>query len=262
MNRDSHRTLSLVALVAIALLATLAPDPAAAQVVYGPSVALGEGTARTYLVVGDDGAPLELGVEIDEAAMSTLPENADVPMEEAVVARDLALPEGTPAPYVFAGLDWNPKGHPPEGVYDRPHFDFHFFMIDEAERAAIDPSDPDWDAKATRPLPEEQTPPGYVLPPDTAVPQMGSHWVDPASPEFNGETFTRTVLYGSWDGRMIFVEPMITRAYLEAATDETHPIAVPASVAEPGWYPSAYRVTHDAEANAYRVSIVDFTEKG
>jgi hypothetical protein len=26
------------------------------------------------------------------------------------------------------GLNWNPHGHIPPGVYDLPHFDFHFYI--------------------------------------------------------------------------------------------------------------------------------------
>jgi hypothetical protein len=42
---------------------------------------------------------------------------------------------------------------------------------------------------------------------------MGVHWIDPASHEFHGHDFTATVLYGSYNGEMNFIEPMITRAY-------------------------------------------------
>lgn len=31
------------------------------------------------------------------------------------------------------GLNWEPSGHPTEGVYTIPHFDFHFYMISEEE---------------------------------------------------------------------------------------------------------------------------------
>jgi len=44
---------------------------------------------------------------------------------------------------------------------------------------------------------------------------MGLHWLDIASPELNGAEFRYTLFYGSWDGRIIFDEPMITKALLE-----------------------------------------------
>ena len=52
---------------------------------------------------------------------------------------------------------------------------------------------------------------GYVYAPGTEVPMMGGHWVDPKAPELNGQVFTKTFLYGSYNGKMIHFEPMITK---------------------------------------------------
>ncbi len=48
---------------------------------------------------------------------------------------------------------------------------------------------------------------------------MGAHWVDPTSPEFTGAGFSRTFLYGFWDGHMNFLEPMITKAFIESVKE-------------------------------------------
>jgi hypothetical protein len=45
-------------------------------------------------------------------------------------------------PSKFATLDWNPLGHEPEGIFDVPHFDFHFYMISNQERLSITPLAP------------------------------------------------------------------------------------------------------------------------
>ena len=54
---------------------------------------------------------------------------------------------------------------------------------------------------------------------------MGLHWLDIASPELNGAEFRYTLFYGSWDGRIIFDEPMITKALLESR--ETVDVTLP-----------------------------------
>jgi hypothetical protein len=59
---------------------------------YGRPVTLGNGMARTYLMVDR--------------------ENREVPLE---------LPEDNPTPYRFVELNWNPRGHEPAGIYDLPH---------------------------------------------------------------------------------------------------------------------------------------------
>jgi hypothetical protein len=36
-------------------------------------------------------------------------------------------------------LDWNPRGHIPDGVYTVPHFDVHFYLITREQREEIVP---------------------------------------------------------------------------------------------------------------------------
>ncbi len=258
----------VVAVVAAGALAacveSAAREPAVATT-YGAPVPVGNGTARVYLVM-DGGAPAEVGVALSEAALQGLPADhspGGTPMPDGHHTFDylLQMPAGNPTPYRFVGLDWNPAGHEPPGIYDQPHFDFHFYSVTEAERSAILPSDPEFAAKAARAPAPEFVPPGYVQVPG-AVPLMGAHWVDPTSPEHNGEIFARTFLYGSWDGELIFAEPMITRAFLETKPDFRAPIPTPARHRTPGYYPTAYRVYWNAEAGEYRVALAGLERRG
>jgi hypothetical protein len=90
---------------------------------------------------------------------------------------------------------------------------------------------------------------------------MGAHWVDPTSPELNGELFTRTFLYGSWDGEMIFAEPMVTKAFLETKPDFRAAIPTPARYAVAGHYPTEYRVYWNEETKEYRVALAGLVER-
>jgi hypothetical protein len=171
-------------------------------------------------------------------------------------------------------FDWNSHGHEPEGVYNLPHFDFHFYTTSEAEVDGIVPSDPDFAADADH-LPEgDFVPPFYSVlappgasPSAVAVPQMGVHWIDVRSPELQAafgnpdgfETFTKTFIYGSWDGRVTFLEPMITRAYLLTHPNEVVPIPQPARYPQAGWYPSSYRISYDEQAREYRIALTDLS---
>ena len=231
---------------------------------YGASVAVGNGSARAY-VVHVKGAPTEIGVALSEAAFSGLPADgaaggAQMPDGHHMYLYTLQLPERSSTPYRFVGLDWSPAGHMPPGIYDRPHFDFHFNAISEAERNRIAPSDPEFDAKAERRPAPELVPAGYQKLPG-GVPFMGAHWVDPTSPELNGEAFTRTFLYGSWDGEMIFAEPMVTKAFLESKPDFRAPIALPARYATAGRYPTEYRVYWNEGTKEYRVALSGLVER-
>jgi hypothetical protein len=233
---------------------------------YGPPVKVGAGMARTYVVLDAKGgqSPVELGIALDARALEALP---TAPGEYSF---DLRLPERSPAPYRFAELDWNPQGHPPAGVYTVPHFDFHFYTVSKADRDAIDPSDPLYAAKANDLPAGPYVPPGYVVPgvpAQQAVPHMGVHWFDVTAPELQNlfgnpggyQPFTKTFIYGSWDGQFIFVEPMVTRAYLLTRPNATTPISVPAAHAQPGWYPTAYRVSYDATSREFLVALTGLT---
>ncbi len=134
---------------------------------YSVPTTLGGGKVRTYVVLDakNGNAPLELGVAIDEKAMTSLP--TDMQMLH------LPLPAKAPAPYDFVMFDWNPNGHEPDGVYTLPHFDFHFYTVPEEQVMSIVPG-PTFAAQANA-LPTDRPmyygvggPPAVV-----AVPQMG-----------------------------------------------------------------------------------------
>lgn len=254
-----HRSLASLPLVAGLIFVA---GPAHGQEIrYGPAAELGAGTVRAYLVLDAEKRPVELGVAILESVFAELPDMADVPDEEAFIMLDLALPEGNPTPYRLASIDWNPRGHPP-AMYGLPHFDFHFYLVDAATRDAIGAPDPAaLEAVGSKPPEKGLLPAHYVYPGEATVPQMGAHWIDPASHEFHGETFDRTFIYGTWDGQVIFHEPMITRAFIESRPDATFEFAAPSRYATPGWYPSAYRLGFDPEAGEYRIALVEFAER-
>jgi hypothetical protein len=261
-----RRTWALLAGMAGALGACTATDAAenAVRTAYGEPVALGKGVARGYVTMVN-GAPSEVGFALSEGALQGLPDHhspGGIEMEPGhqMFETLLALPVEAPAPYEHLYLTWNPTGHEPPGLYDAPHFDFHFYWVPEAERLAIDPRDPDFEAKGARhPTPERQ-PAGYVAVP-VAVPFMGTHWIDPGSAEFSGEPFTRTFIYGSWNGRMIFAEPMVTRAFLESKPDFTAPVPAAARYDRPGYYPTSYSVRWDAGAKEYRVALTGLVRR-
>jgi hypothetical protein len=235
---------------------------------YGPAVEVGDGHARAYVVTDskDGQSPLELGIALDERALDGLSPD----MMQMFL---LPLPQLAPEPYQVVELDWNPTGHPPMGIYDVPHFDFHFYFISLAERNAIVPSDPDYRAKANNVPTGDYVPPFYIPltppgaePADLAVPQMGFHWSDVRSPELQGlfghpenaRPFTKTFIYGSWDGRFIFVEPMVARDYLLTHPDVDAEVPTPGLYPVSGYFPTSYRVTYDAQRKEYRVAITDF----
>lgn len=218
---------------------------------YGAPVVVGNGSARTYIVL-DNATPTELGIALSATSLDGLPAAPQMGGYEFL----LPLPADNPTQYQVVGLNWNPTGHPPPMVYTVPHFDFHFYMTALADRNAIDPSDAAFGAKAANLPAAGFRPPGYVAdPPANAIPHMGLHWTDSTAAEFHGQSFTRTFIAGSWNGQFTFLEPMVTRAYLLTNPDDMVPVRSASQHAVAGFYPTAYRVRWDATNSEWRVGL-------
>lgn len=245
---------------------------------YGRSVALGNGQARTYVVVdGMTGDPIEVGVALSEAAMEGLPTQSPhrgAGHHGAYSEYLLELPADNPTPYRFVEVDWNPDGH--GGPYVAPHFDFHFYRVPLATRNEIDLAAPDFAERASRlPAPEE-IPAGYAsthvllntTPAGMTVPRMGLHWVDTNSPELppRNQPFTTTFIVGSWNGQVIFDEPMVTRDFILAqrtgpATAAAMPVAPAKRYLPAGFYPATYGITWHEASREYRIALQGLTRK-
>ena len=198
--------------------------PGAAGRFTGPSQPFGSGTAQAFVTLDEQGDPTALGAILSEDVLLSLPTTDEdvllsLPTTDTEVI--LALPdEGTNTPFNFVRINFMPGGHPPPGIYDEPHFDFHFFLITEQELAAVGPSDPDFQEKGAQTPAPEFTPPDYE-PDPVSIPGHGNHWSDPTSPEFQGQPFTATLIYGFYEGRVIHLEPMVTSAFLLTQPDFT-----------------------------------------
>lgn len=222
----------------------------------GPAVSIGQGTARVVVTIDKAGRPSAVGVVLTAGVLEGLPAK---PGKDPELDHDyfLAFPAGAPATgYSHLMIDWHPMGHPPKGIYTVPHFDFHFYTIDRKSQMAIryaHPETPDMTGVA---MPKPAlVPAGYFIPPGTQVSEMGLHAVPKAAPEFHGKPFTNTFIYGYAGGRLAFVEPMITRAYLKGRPHYSAKLAVPREYSTPGYYPTRYTVAYDARAKVYRVML-------
>ena len=69
------------------------------------------------------------------------------------------------------------------------------------------------------------------------------------------------MVYGFYDGKMVFIEPMMTKAFLDSKPNETKALKVPAKYPTPGRYPTSYRVAYDATAKEYHVTLLSFQSR-
>jgi hypothetical protein len=238
---------ALAAVLAAALAASARQPPAPVEILYGDSVAIGDGVIRTWIERDEHGAPLALGV--------TLPELVFPALTDEGFMLSLDYPEMPGLPFRHVLFDWVPHGHPPAGLYAHAHWDAHFYTIPAHERRAIEggPTEARPDARF---MPEGYVPvPGLGL---FAFPEMGVHWMSEDAAELHGHTFGQTLIYGSTGEKTIFVEPMFTMAYLETKPDLTAPVPWPEAVQESGYYPTRYVIRHLPEDAAFRIALEGF----
>lgn len=244
MNVAKH--LALAATASLGLSSAVA----AGEIVRGAEVAFGTGTAHSWVRLDSQDQPQEIGVSMSADAVAALGED--------MIFATLPLPEAAlDAGYDHVSLDWMPHGHHPAGLFDMPHFDVHFYFTSEAERLAIDPKDPDYMTKAASYPDRMFMPADYAPPPQPdPVPAMGEHWLDMTHPIFSGTPFDHVFIYGSWDGAVTFLEPMVTLDVIASREPFTTEIKQPEAVAETGWYPTRYTISYNPETDTHDVVLV------
>lgn len=252
-HRFSNLLLSMMLLLLVAGCSAAQKSGHQAGTYQGPSIDIGGGSAHAFVALDATGKPTILGIKLSEQVLKDLP--AELPPGADRWEYKLALPaEATGAGYDHIVVDWNPKGHVPQGVYDIAHFDFHFYLINEAERNLITAVNEDLE-RANKPPEKTHMPEGYTLPPGTEIPRMGAHAIDPTSGEFNGKPFTATFIYGFYNGQMIFLEPMVSESYLKTRPHLTAPVPVPEKYALQAHYPTQYGIKYDKINEEYVVSL-------
>ena len=250
---------------------------AAPDTFYGDRSQLGDGYFRTYIQKTAEGAIDAIGVEFDESSLMFLPRDAtdgnncfDLDGDNFVNLHDecmgghqriLFLPmETEKTPFKWVLLNWNPHGHIPMGIYTVPHFDFHFYMQNYTDRNLIRPGrcsmlvDCNDYLKGKVPVPTKFMPPGYSDV-DAVEVRMGNHLIDLSSPEFQPQgEFSHTFIFGAYEGRITFWEPMITMDFFQKKTSSCTDISLPQAYDAAGYYPTKYCIRY-TDRNTYTVSL-------
>ncbi len=250
----------------------------------GDQVTLGNGEIQTFARILPNGKPKAIGVRFSEEMLDNLPTspsdmshcydtngNGTYEMDECFMSHEriLNLPPEIQAitPFKWVLINWNPFGHMPNGVYNVPHFDMHFYIqsLEERNNIGVGPCLNLMDCEdlqtALNPIPAQYISPDYFYPPDgsTVEPAMGGHLVDLLSPEICCMApFTKTFIFGAYDGKITFYEPMITKAYLEGKPKEKTAIRVPQAWEESGYYPTSYSIRYHNNDDTYTVTLEDF----
>jgi hypothetical protein len=250
----------------------------------GWRTALGNGAVESFADLPDTGAPRAIGITFSAGALTNLPSNpsdqhhcvdrdvdgvTDAASEcaqthEFVIPLPDAITRRSDIPFKWVLLNWNKRGHMPPGVYDLPHFDVHYYMEPVADVFAIrdgtcGPEFVNCDdyARAKKPVPAELMHPDFQDV-DAVAPAMGNHLIDVHGHEFHGQSFTRSWIYGIYDGRVTFWEQMLSLDHLLSRPNDCSPIKTPAAVATSGYYPTQECVRYDSGADTFSVTLEAF----
>jgi hypothetical protein len=252
--------------------------------IMGRSVELGNGTVSTYAEFDGSDVPTAIGVVYSAGALEGLPsEPSDqhhcfdrdgdgrvevdtecIPTHEFVIPLPDAVSKRSDVPFKWALLNWNPAGHIPPGIYDVAHFDVHFYMVPIADVFALEdgPCGLEYIRCDQHELAKKALPSNYMNPDfqdvDAVVPAMGNHLIDLTGPEFSGEEWKRSWIFGVYDGEVIFYEEMLTRAFMLSHPDSCYPIKSPPAVGRSGFYPTESCIRHAADTGEYTVSMEGF----
>lgn len=197
------------------------------------------------------GKVTEFSLNVPVAAMEKAPANIPVVWPPKV---DLIVPFAPVVErqtgFTFANIYWEVEGHPPD-VYMVPHFDFHFYFVPEHEVREIDCKD------TTKP----RTPPaGYTLPDvnvpgvgeliGLCVPAMGMHAVPDGDLSLK-TPWEASLLVGYYSGKPMFIEPMVTRAFLLREHSFSLPVPKIERTAHVR-YPRRFRAVYSPKSKAYQ----------
>jgi hypothetical protein len=240
---------------------------------------IGAGYFQTFIRVSKHGKPRAIGVKFPKTTLQNLPMH---PLNDGKTCYDLNGDDEIDlhdectgghsrtlyfnsdlTPFKNITVNWEPHGHVPAGIYDSPHFDFHFYLSSDIERKQITPGPCTGlmncvqEQIAIMPLPSQFIHSDFINT-ELAFAHMGNHYVDSTSPELNGGDFTHTFIQGSYDSQITFYEPMVSRDFLLEKPNFCTPIKTPMAFETAGYYPTKYCMRYKPANQMYRVSLEGF----
>jgi hypothetical protein len=217
---------------------------------YGDSKPFGGDSIRSWYKTDAAGNLASIGVSFKQSAFAILETQSDTMFT-------MILPHGINTSTAWGidhiEVDWSSNGDAAPSVFNIPHIDAHFFAVDTmTQNGVAGGADP-----LTINMGANYLPPDYVLQ-STSVPGMGVHAMDTTGKEFHGQPFDHSLIYGYYHADMYFIEPIISKAYLDVPTNFNGVIKQPSAFKFHGVYPTTYNIRYDGSAYEFQISIDNF----
>lgn len=225
--------------------------------VYGADSAFGKGAMRSYITYKGS-VPIEVGVEITEAALASPADLPKPPTGQAAVEVKMEQPvvEASLTPFLSTTMFYSP-GHPPESQ-EVPHLHPSWFIVNDNVRNQILPNNP---KSFTDPAAGE-LPAGWFTPPTVEaafIPTIGNIFFDPTEAGYNENPFKTSLSeYRYYDSHIACVALGTPNSYPVSKQTLKRPLGVPAKYPESGYFPTSYTIRYNAERKTYVMALGDF----
>lgn len=217
----------------------------------GDAVALGSGSMKSFIKTDNDGKPISIGFTINEAAINALP-SMDTMYMLMLPMMSGNMNMSMPTPFDHLEVDWSANGDAGSTIFNHPHLDCHFFMINSTAQMGI-MMGMDTVMIADNYLPQN------CKADSEAEANMGVHVYDTLSSEYHGTAFSHTFMYGFYHGDMDFIEMLCAKSFLDGKSNYTGDISQPTAFKAHGYYPMKYTVSYDANTKTYTYSLDNLT---
>lgn len=230
------------------------------------------------------GTPAGIEVSIPRIAFTGPGQSSTLPVGPCQTIYRFAFPQirpghgATESPFKYAEVDWNTEGLPrgPQNSFLSPHFDFHFYLRQKSwvdshlgcvssNGRTCDPEKTSY-AQMRRFLaapPAADVPPGYFPGIESSIPDMGLHSLD-GRVHYSVEEVDHhpVLLYGSFDGKLLFVEASVTQYNLQDAMQApSHTLSYvyrqPRNYEQRSW-PTRFTITYDPLTGGFTAAFAEF----
>ncbi len=254
-------------IMTLCVACTFATPVTLAATYYGAPMTVGSGSARVYVIENTSGT-VEVGIEADSTAFVNLASDShlhlDLPTSDSFDVSPIDHIDLGFALNGHPGGPWSDAADVPENSYWAvPHFDVHFMTISDKEADKIiipnptDSSDLAYVVPAASDLAA-----GYALGLNSGISGEGSHWA--AGGEFSDfpAPFDYNFLYGFYDGKMTFEEPMVAQTFLaDLKNGLTSDVLQAFSVSSTNpAFGDQYFIRYDAGSDVFRMGVTTIPE--
>lgn len=223
----------------------------------GPKVVMGNGYAFSWIRIIDDNTPLEIGIEMTPEVLNNLPKDSG--FKDPVI---IPLPEiaTETTPFYHIVITWNPEGFSNIENFKEAHFNFYFYTIPLGDRLTIPAWSEETDVHFSTYPPKNYMPADYfpMIKDIGSYAETGRHWLlgDPK----NYSPLSHTLTYGTYEGKIVFMNPIATFALVKSGIETKNNISQPLYYQVNKPYPKEYTITLNKN-DQYTVYLTNFIRR-